>query len=287
MLSLYQPRNRSSNGCWGAVLALLAAGLVTDPAAWAQDEKLPAGEKIMEKSIEGRGGREAFEKIKSRVSKGTIEGVGGPGAQKGTVTVYEAAPNKRYFLVELPGGIRIEAGSDGDTYWEIAADGPKIFEGEEKAQKEREATFNALLHWKELYQKVECVGKEQVGDHSCYKVVLTPNLGKPETIYFDRKNGYPVRTDVVRKVKGVPSGELPIQIDQEDYKQIDGVWLPHKLIRHIAPMNQPQTITYTWESIEHNVDIPADRFDLPQEIKDLQANPAKKPGKPAPKSPPG
>jgi outer membrane lipoprotein-sorting protein len=265
--------------------ALLTLGLGIGLPAQAQEEKLPAGNQIMEKSIEGRGGRAAFEKLKTRVSKGMIR-LGGEGlpAGEGKATVYEAAPNKRYFLTELPTGGMVEAGSDGNVNWEIL--GPqsvKIYEGEEKAVKQRESTFNALLFWKEQYTKVECVGKEQVGEHSCYKVVLTPPVGTPETVYFDRKTLFPVRLDVVRKT---PLGDTPIQIDQEDYKQVDGVWLPFKTVRHVAVMGQEQTITYTWDSIEHNADIPASRFDLPPAIKEQQANPESRPAKPGAAKPP-
>jgi outer membrane lipoprotein-sorting protein len=287
MLSLLLSRGRTS-GHSSAALLILAGLAVAGSPAWAQDEKLPSGEKIMEKSIEGLGGREAFEKLNSRVSKGTIEATGGAAPQKGTVTVYEAAPNLRYFLLELPGGVKVQAGSDGDVFWELAAEGPKIFEGEERAQREREATFNSLLRWKDLYQKVECVGKEQVDGHSCYKVVLTPFLGNPETVYFDRKNGYPIRLDTVRKITNAAGAqlELQLQIRREDYRQVDGVWLPHKLVRHVDAMGQTQVITYTWESIEHNADIPADRFDLPPQVKELKDGSGKKPARPGPKGPP-
>ncbi len=262
-------------GHWSiAILLMLVACAWSGGAALAQEEKLPSGEEIMQKSIEARGGQAAFDKLKTRISKGKMETTGGAGERKGPATVYEAAPNKRYLLVDLEELAKIQGGSDGQVYWELSGPGgATIHEGVERAQKERENTFNALVHWKELYQKAECVGKEQIDDHSCYKVVLTPALGKPETIYIDCKTLFPVRLDTVRKVKNAVSGELdiPLQIVQEDYRQVDGVWLPFKLIRRAMVMGQPQTITYTWQSIEQNVDIPAQRFEPPQEIKDLLA----------------
>jgi len=285
MLSPFLPR-RATLGCLTAALGLVFAGAV----AWAQDEKLPSGEKIMEKTIEGRGGREAFEKLKTRILKGTIEVVGGGGPREGSMTRYEAAPNKRYTLVELAPDAKTELGTDGDVCWELSSSqGPRIVEGQEKAQREREGTFNALLYWRELYEKVECVGKEQVDDRPCYKVVLTPKVGNPETVYFSSKNGFPIKSEMVRKTA---QGDLQIQERLEDYREVDGVQLPFRIIRQVTSMgqlqNMTQTITYTWKSIEHNVDLPADRFDLPQDVKDLQANPGKKPAKPgAAKKPPG
>ena len=261
--------------CWPAwVLSALAACAGSGSFALAQEERLPSGEQIMDRSIEARGGRAEFDKLKTRISKGVMEVAGGAGPRKGPTTVWEAAPNKRYLLVNLEEIANIQGGSDGQVYWELSGPGgATVFEGEAKAQKQRENTFNALVHWKELYQKAECVGFEEIDGRPCYKVVLTPALGNPETIYIDRKTFFPVRLDTVRKVKNPVAGEMeiPLQIQQEDYKQVDGVWLPFKLVRRATVMGEIQTITYTWQTIEHNVEIPAERFAPPQEIKDLLA----------------
>jgi hypothetical protein len=267
--SFARPRSRGWPIWAGSVLVLGAWAVAVAPA---QEAKLPSGEEVLEKSREARGGQAAFDKLKTRVSKGTIEIAGGAGRYAGTATLIEAAPNKRYLLVDVETIGKIQGGSDGHTCWELSGPGgATIYEGEEKAQKQRESTFNGLAHWKELYQKVECVGKETIDDHSCYKLVLTPALGKPETVYFDRNTLFPVRFDTTRKVKSPMTGEmeLPLQILRDDYKKVDGVWLPLKITRRVMLMGEPQTVTYTWQSIEHNVDIPAERFALPQEIKDL------------------
>jgi outer membrane lipoprotein-sorting protein len=273
-------RNGSGWPAWAWAWSVLAACAWSGVAARAQEEKLPSGEQLMEKSIEARGGQAAFDKLKTRVSKGKIELAGGGSTHEGTVTLYEAAPNKRYLAVELEVTGKIQSGSDGQVCWELSGPGgATVYEGEEKAQRQRESTFNALAHWKELYQKAECVGKEQIDDHSCYKVVLTPTLGKPETIYFDRKTLFPARMDTIRKVKNPMAGEmeLQLQVTQDDYKQVDGVWLPFKLTRRVTVAGEPQTvqtITYTWQSIEQNVDIPATRFEPPPQIRDLPAGKA-------------
>lgn len=234
--------------------------------AWAQDDKLPSAERILDKSIEGRGGKEAFKNLKSRVSKGTMEISGQGGSAKGNLTLYEAAPNKRYFVLELQGA-KHEYGTDGDVYWTM--DGPqgaKLREGEDKAIAERQADFYAAIHWRDQFENVETVAKEQVDDRSCYKVVLTPKIGAPETFYFDRKTGLPIRIDTVRKSE---RGESQLQTRQEDYREIDGVKIPFKTVRLATSGGQTQTYTTVWESIEHNVDIPEERFVLPDAVKAL------------------
>lgn len=234
--------------------------------AWAQDDKLPAAEKILEKSIEGRGGKEAFQKLTSRVSKGTMEISGGGQTTKGTLLLYEAAPNKRYFVLELQ-GTKHEYGTDGDVHWSIdSAQGAKLREGDDKAMAERQADFYALLHWGDQFESVETVAKEQIDDRSCYKVVLKPKAGPSETVYFDRKNGLPIRIDTVRKTE---QGETQLQTRQEDYREIDGVKWPFKTVRLATIGGQTQTYTTVWESIEQNVDIPDERFALPDAVKAL------------------
>jgi outer membrane lipoprotein-sorting protein len=264
----------------GLMVAIALAGI--NGSAWAQDDKLPAAEKILDKSIEGRGGKEAFQKLTSRVSKGTIEVSVTGQTVKGTVTQYEAAPNKRYIVLELSGQ-KHEAGSDGEVYWLI--DGPrgaKLREGDDKAAAERAADFYALLNWRNQYEEVETVAKEQVDDRSCYKVVMKPKTGPPDTIYFDRKTGLPYRIDTVRKAE---QGESQIQSRHEDYREIDGVKMPFKMVRSVTTAGQTQTYTTVWESIEQNVDIPEEQFALPDAVKALVGKSDDKAAKPKDKKP--
>jgi outer membrane lipoprotein-sorting protein len=245
----------------------------------AQEDKLPQAEKILEKSIEARGGRAAFEKLKSRVCKGAIEVSGAEQSMRGSVASYEKAPNLQYLVMELPQGGKIEVGSNGEVFWEMSVAGASIREGEDKAIAARKAQFNAGLYWREQYEKVETLGKDDVDGRSCYKVLLTPKVGPPETVYFDRKTGLPAKLTMMQKG---PMGDMPVEVVQENYREVDGVQLPFKITRKVEAMGQSQTITTTWEKIEQNVEIPADKFALPDKIKELIDKPksdsdAKKP----------
>ena len=75
--------------------------------------------------------------------------------------------------------------------------GPRIKSGDRKAQALREGTFNASVHWREFYPKVETTGTETVDGELCYKVVLTPKEGNPETTYYQKKSGFAVKTTAV------------------------------------------------------------------------------------------
>jgi len=61
------------------------------------------------------------------------------------------------------------------------------------------------------------------------------------------------------------AGTIPSDSYLSDYKRVDGILLPHKTVTKL--MGQ-ERITIM-ESIEQNVQLPPDRFDLPAEIKAL------------------
>jgi len=263
-----QPRERYGN-VWGWGLRIGLAGLAavvilsgTSRPAWAQAEKLPTAEEVLDKAIDALGGKAAMEKQHTRVSKGTFE-IPAAG-QKGTLISYEAAPDKYYQVIELAGGGKFEGGSDGEVYWEATPQGARILEGEEKALKVRDSRFNAPLYWRTLYKKVECTGTEDVDGRPCYKVVMTPELGTPQTYYYDCKSYLALRMDLVLKT---PQGPIPAEIRFTEYKKADGVLIPQKIVQKVLGGEQIMNV----DSIECNVDIPAERFALPEAIKGLLA----------------
>jgi zinc protease len=225
------------------------------------DDALPKAETILDRFIEVTGGRAAYEKRKSEVMTGHIEMT----AQnvKGTLTRYSAPPDKSYTVMELDGVGKIEEGAAGGVAWENnPMTGPRVKSGEEKTQSLREATFNGPLNWQKMYVKAETTGVETIDGEECYKVVLTPAEGKPETTYYQKKSGLVVRTTTVASS---PMGEFPVEQDVSDYKNFDGVLLPTKMIQKVAG----QEIVFTIDSVKVNEEIAADRFNPPAEIKAL------------------
>src|SRR5262252_4932208 len=75
----------------------------------------PTGEAIVDKSVEATGGRAAWEKLKTEVAKGSLEltAMG----MKGDLTIYKAAPNKSYTVIDFPGFGKAEEGSNGQVAW--------------------------------------------------------------------------------------------------------------------------------------------------------------------------
>ena len=99
------------------VLLVLAAllGAFTLAAA----DEVPKAEAVLDRYLEVTGGKAAYEKVHSEVTKGTME-VAGRGI-KGALQSFQAEPYLEYTVVDLEGIGKVESGSDGDVFWERSA----------------------------------------------------------------------------------------------------------------------------------------------------------------------
>jgi len=224
-------------------------------------DELPPAATILNHYLEVTGGRAALEKRHNQVQHGTFE-LSAMGL-KGTVTIYEAEPNKNRSVVELSGIGKIESGTNGDVAWENnPMQGPRIKQGVERVDALRDATFNAPLSFQKLYSKAETVGSETVEGHECYKVVLTPREGNPTTEFFDKKSGLLVKTAATRTTA---LGDISAEILYDEYRKDGDLITPHKLTQRAAG----QEFDIHIESTDVNVELPKDVFDLPADIQEL------------------
>jgi hypothetical protein len=231
------------------------------------DEALPSVETVYNHFIAATGGRAAYEARHSLIEHATIDFA--KQGLKGSLTIYEAAPDKYLGLTELPGIGKMAAGSNGEVAWEnTVLQGPRIKQGAERADALRDGAFNAPLHWQQLYAKAETTGSETVEGHDCYKVVLTPKEGKPMTEFYDKKSGLLIRT---MATVGTQMGDVNAEVLYDDYrKDSDNVLSAHRSVERAAQ----QELVVQIDSVEVNPDLPKDRFDLPAEIKALLNKPA-------------
>ncbi|SRR5579863_1333102 len=240
-------------------MALLVALVCS--AVWAADEPLPKAEEILDKFVEVTGGKAAYEKLHSEKWTGTFEFVGK--GIKGTVTAYRAEPNNSLMSVELEGIGSIKDGTDGQIAWESSSfQGPRIKQGDERAFSLRQATLREPLYWRKLYKHVETVGQETIDGQQCYKVALTPDIGKPETQYFDKKSGLMVKMTITVTR---PEGDIATETVLSDYREEGGLRTPHKVRNTVMG----QDFVMTLDHMAYNVEVPANLFDVPADVKAL------------------
>jgi hypothetical protein len=244
----------------GRNIAIGAAMVLSLSLARAADD-LPKADTILDKYVAATGGKEAYEKHHTEIAKGSFE-MAAMGI-KGSMTSYRVAPDKSYTETDLGGMGKVREGSDGQVFWQLSAMmGPHLREGAEKAQAQLAATFNAELHWHDLFKDAKTVGVEQVDGKDCYSVQLTPAEGSPITQCYDKESGLMVKQSMTLQS---PMGEQTVNSFATDYRKEGDVLMPHKLRSSVAG----QEITITFDSITFNADIPADTFAVPDEIKAL------------------
>ncbi len=243
------------------LLALVVALAPSASPCFAGD--LPGSEEIIAKMIEGEGGAAAKRKIKNRVIKMTIDF--GMGGMTGKGVVHYARPGNQHTAIESQGlGTMEEGVADGVAWGLTMMMGPQIKEGGERGMSLLGADLDGLLNWKSHFKKIECASKETLDGKEYFKVELTPLEGSVITTYVDATTYLAYRSDLKLSTA---MGEFDMIIYSEDYHPVDGVQYAHK--SRIEIMGQKRVVTI--ESIEHNVEIPKDRFKLPDEIKALVA----------------
>jgi len=258
-----------AGGALRIALALAISVLIGAGQANAQDGALPAGDKVFADYVEACGGQDAFDKIQSRVTKSTLH-MPAQGLSL-ALTIYAAKPNKNYMEIESAAFGRIVKGCNGEVVWENSdLTGAVVKDGAEKEMMLREMVLDKFVYWQRIYEKVECVAKETVGDRECYKVSALPPASpsadgeepSPQTLYFDTESGLLVRMVATIATAG---GDIPVDVAMSDYKVVDGVRLPHKVVTTLLGQERVGTIV----GVMHNLKLAGDLFDLPEEIEKL------------------
>jgi hypothetical protein len=229
------------------------------PAATQAKMALPTAESLLAKYVEAAGGQAAFDKIQNRVAQGNLD-IGQAGIVL-ALGIYAAKPDKMYTVADSEATGRIESGVVDGVAWENSGmRGAIVKAGAEQADGLRDAAFDRLIYWKNTTKSAECVGTTDIDGKPAYKVVLTPKVGSAQTIYFDKDTALIVQTESTLTMAGQA---IDIVSKAEDYRTVDGVKLPFK-VRQVV-MGQERVLTF--DKIQHNVELPADRFALPPAIK--------------------
>lgn len=219
---------------------------------------------LLDKYVAVTGGKEAFGKIKNRVTEMSFSMPDVNVTMK--LKVCSAKPNKSHVFMESDATGKMEQGCDGKVVWEKSElTGCRIKTGSERALILRESMLDRFVDWQQVYAKAEFAGTEEVEGRPCYKIIMTPKGSdeeSKESIYIDKE------THLISKISSMinmGAGPMPVAYVISDYKEVDGIKLSHKMKMLVAGQEQVLTI----DSVKNNVDIPADRFALPKEVQEL------------------
>ncbi len=223
---------------------------------------LPKGEEILAHYITATGGREAYDKVHGSIAKGLMSM---PSQSiKGSLIIYDMEPGKQVTVIDIPAVGKMEEGTDGVNAWANSAmEGPRLKAGEERAVAIRAAQINTkFLSAGKLYKSLEVVGMEDVEGKPCYKMVLTPQEGKPETEYYEKDSGLMVKESATITM---PMGEISVSTMIGDYRKEGPILMPHTIRQTLAGQN----INLTIESVQINPEFPPHIFEPPPAVKAL------------------
>ena len=115
-------------------------------------------------------------------------------------------------------------GTDGKTAWVIANRRPEILIGGRKLDAIRNAAIDGDVRWRDFFTSAECMGTVQYAGRTCYKVVMTPEVGSDKTRYYDTKTNYLLGEEYDM---AAPRGTTPPRIVKtfEDYQSFGGIML--------------------------------------------------------------
>jgi hypothetical protein len=216
-----------------------------------QETPLPGMEQILDRYVQAVGGRQAIERVTSRVWKGSRVGADGVLVPE---EVYAKAPNRLLTVTSYPDQV-FRTGFDGARAWARSNQGGRDLPAEIQAQLRREAEFYKETRLKDMYSKLAVLGRATVGEREAYVVEATPpDGGSPEKLYFDARTGL-----LVRKYSETKTvlGQFPTQTDYEDYREVDGVKLPFAIRWSIPGRTWGRKIT----EVRQNVPLDDARFD--------------------------
>ena len=167
---------------------------------------------------------------------------------------------------EIPEVGVIRTGFDGEVYWTIDPfQGAKIYQGEEIDWiKSTDEILLPELGWVDQFDgKIEQGEPEKVGDQSSHQLIFTSNSGASTARFFNDQTGELLKVAVT---ESLPDGtERLVELLPSDYRMVDGISVAHKRVARTSDG------TFDWivASMELNVELPEDSFELPPEIKRL------------------
>jgi len=215
----------------------------------------PTVDQILDKYVQAIGGRQAIEKITSRVTKGAFE-ISSMGL-KGELEAYAKAPNKLLTIRNFSGIGEISDGYDGKVAWsQDPRTGLREKSGLELAAVARTSDIHFPIKIRQLYSKLEFKGKEKVEKREAYVILATPAEGAPMKMYFDTQTGLISRTATELET---PQGQFHIETTMDDYREVDGVKVVFTA-RQESPMG---SIVVKLTEAKHNVAIDDSKFNKP------------------------
>jgi len=199
-----------------------------DPSSKAIPEGVNAID-ILKKSLEASGGKENILKLKDikMVLEGEVQGM------KMVVTTLKKEPNK--FRTDVNIGPMVQKTIfDGKKCVMEGMGQKENIEGEDLEQMKAQNDIHAQINFEKNGYTYELQGIEKVEGHDAYKIKITMENGKSDTEYYDVKTYFMVKRITT---DDTPQGQVTTTVIMGDYKKVENVFFPHKMVTQMGPMS--------------------------------------------------
>jgi hypothetical protein len=212
------------------------AGLLVVGAAWSAQGQDKEARAVIDKAIKAHGGADNINKLPAShlKAKGSMEAMGMN--LNFNLEIHSQEPDKVRSVVELDiSGKQFIVINvfDGKKAWESIGGQTKEVKDAKKLEKHKtdiyvqRITSLAPLAGKEF--ELSLVGETKVKDDDTVGVRVT-SKGKPDvSLYFNKKTGLLAKAEH-RTIEPFNMNEVNQEEYYSDYKQVDGVKLPHRLV---------------------------------------------------------
>jgi hypothetical protein len=248
-----EPR-RTSSMLRKTVAFLFLAGLATAASAQTADD-------LIEKNIHARGGRVRLKAVQ------TIRMTGKMSLGKGMeapMTIEMVPPSHKLrmdFTLQGVTGTQAFDGSDGWQVMPFKGDtGAVAMSPEDLTEMRDTADFQgAFFDYKEKGNKVEYLGKADFAGTPAYKLKLTEKDGGVTTILLDAESYLELAEESAKIVGGAAT---VLETSFGDYRSVEGISFPFTI--EVKAKGLPSMQTFSIDKVELNVEVPANRFEMPK-----------------------
>lgn len=210
-------------------------------------------ETVIDKYINAVGGASKINAVKTMKGEYTTKMQG----MDILMTNYYAAPNKTKSEIKVVqmGMVVQEMAFDGKQS-SMKAQGQNVPVPEDKNKDtEIDSYMIPELVYDKMNVKTTLKGAKMINGSSAYEVVTVYPTGKTKSVFYDVKSGLKLKETSVEKS---PQGEVNVVQEYSDYKEINGVMIPHMM----KGSQGPQKMEFKLEKVEMNKPISDDTFKL-------------------------
>lgn len=195
----------------------------TPASAEAKLKDLPELDTLLAKWTAAAGGREALEKISTRVMKGSMDMGGG---RVLPLEVAQKSPGMQASQLITPRG-PFHQGFDGTQGWVLRGGKASPADPQLAAQARVEADLQLPLHLKTHFPTLTVMGREAVDGKEAFAVAAKAKDESRQILYFDAATGLLVRR---LSFTSTPLGRTSSETTWQDFRPVDGVLVPFKIV---------------------------------------------------------